>query len=552
MPNLGMAGVGAGGGGGAAGAPTDADYLVGTADGDLSGEIVVGATPGGELGGTWAAPTVDATHSGSSHAATQAAAEATAASALATHEADVTTHGITTAAATVLDDASVSAMVDTLGGASATGSGGLVRATSPTLVTPLLGTPTSGVMTNVTGLTEAGLTLADNTTLDSSTTKHGFLKKLSNSATEYMNGTGGWSTPAGAGDVTLAGLQTFITNIKTFMSGLLAIRNPADTFKYIISGGAIVADRTITLPLLTGNDVMVTEAMQQTLTNKTLTSPTMTAPALGTPASGVMTNVTGLTEAGQTLADNTTLNVSTTKHGYAPKLSNVSTEYLSGTGVYSTPAGGSTTPKVVIHTIFETLARFTIVNVDTGSSNLTGSPTYGLRITTGANATSSSSCDIVAPNLGSSAAFANSPSFTSVLAGSTSGTDVQFFIGIGTLTTAGAGLTYTAVHIGFKIVRAASGTRSLYATQADATTENASSALVTIADGTYAEAVLKVNSTTSVDYYYAVNGGALSSATNLTSNLPTAAEDRIIRVAISNAGVATNSTIMVSSATYQR
>lgn len=52
-----------------AGAPTDADYLVGTANGGLSNEIVVGATPGGELGGTWASPTVDATHSGSTHSA---------------------------------------------------------------------------------------------------------------------------------------------------------------------------------------------------------------------------------------------------------------------------------------------------------------------------------------------------------------------------------------------------------------------------------------------------------------------------------------------------
>jgi hypothetical protein len=48
-------------------APTDADYLVGTAQGGLSAEIVVGTTPGGELGGTWAAPTVDETHSGSAH-----------------------------------------------------------------------------------------------------------------------------------------------------------------------------------------------------------------------------------------------------------------------------------------------------------------------------------------------------------------------------------------------------------------------------------------------------------------------------------------------------
>jgi hypothetical protein len=50
-----------------AGAPTTVDYLVGTASGSLSAEIVVGTSPGGELGGTWASPTVDATHSGSTH-----------------------------------------------------------------------------------------------------------------------------------------------------------------------------------------------------------------------------------------------------------------------------------------------------------------------------------------------------------------------------------------------------------------------------------------------------------------------------------------------------
>jgi hypothetical protein len=52
---------------GAAPAPNSADYLVGTANAGLSAEIVVGTTPGGELGNTWASPTVDATHSGSAH-----------------------------------------------------------------------------------------------------------------------------------------------------------------------------------------------------------------------------------------------------------------------------------------------------------------------------------------------------------------------------------------------------------------------------------------------------------------------------------------------------
>ena len=49
-------------------APTTANYLTGSAQGGLSAEIVVGTTPGGELGGTWASPTVDTVHSGSSHA----------------------------------------------------------------------------------------------------------------------------------------------------------------------------------------------------------------------------------------------------------------------------------------------------------------------------------------------------------------------------------------------------------------------------------------------------------------------------------------------------
>jgi hypothetical protein len=47
----------------------DIDFLVGTATAHTAAEIVVGTTPGGELGGTWASPTVDATHSGSTHSA---------------------------------------------------------------------------------------------------------------------------------------------------------------------------------------------------------------------------------------------------------------------------------------------------------------------------------------------------------------------------------------------------------------------------------------------------------------------------------------------------
>ncbi len=53
---------------------------------------------------------------------------------------------------------------------------------------------------------EASLSFADNTTADASTTKHGLLKKLSNVATEFMNGVGSWVTA-----VTLDAAQT-LTN----------------------------------------------------------------------------------------------------------------------------------------------------------------------------------------------------------------------------------------------------------------------------------------------------------------------------------------------------
>ena len=43
-----------------------------------------------------------------------------------------------------------------------------------------------------------------------------------------------------------------------------------------------------------------------------------------------------------TLADNTTNNATTVRHGFLPKLSNVSTQFLDGTGAFSVPASAST------------------------------------------------------------------------------------------------------------------------------------------------------------------------------------------------------------------
>lgn len=62
------------------------------------------------------------------------------------------------------------------------------------------------------------------------------------------------------------------------------------SFQYIItSAGGLAADRTVTLPILTGNDTIVFESHTQTLANKTLDSATVNDPTL----TGTITDANG-------------------------------------------------------------------------------------------------------------------------------------------------------------------------------------------------------------------------------------------------------------------
>ncbi len=123
----------------ATGAPTAADYLVGTAQAGLSAEIVVGTTPGGELGNTWASPTVDTTHSGSSHAGV-----------ISTHEG--------------------------------------------------LSDPHTGYRLESASILPADLDVsADNTTADATTAHHGLLPKLGGGSSNYLRADGTWAAPSGSG-----------------------------------------------------------------------------------------------------------------------------------------------------------------------------------------------------------------------------------------------------------------------------------------------------------------------------------------------------------------
>ena len=154
---------------------------------------------------------------------------------------------ITAAARTVLDDTTASAMVDTLGGAAATGTGGIARASSPAFVTPALGTPASGVMTNVTGLPAAAVlagTMASGMRVNPRTTTE------VSSATPTIN--------TDNTDIhTITALAVAITSMTTNLSGTpvngqrLTIRILDNATARAITWGASFVSRGATLPTTT-------------------------------------------------------------------------------------------------------------------------------------------------------------------------------------------------------------------------------------------------------------------------------------------------------------
>lgn len=202
----------------------------------------------------------------------------------------------------------------------------------------------------------------------------------------------------------------------------------------------------------------------------------------------------------------------------------------------------------VLATSFETIARFTTSLLGGTTSSSVGCVAGGLRLykhyTYGINAVGAT-MQLVGK---ASTLYLGSPIFSAraVITAVTNSVG-SIYIGLGNPTLATTGHTFTVGHTGFKIVRSG-GVNNLYATQAEGTTENVSAVLTTIADGDDLDLMLRVNSTTSVDYWWRKNGGAVSAATNLTANMPAGTsqqaqfsvscnntDDQAIDVTISNA-----------------
>jgi hypothetical protein len=157
-----------------------------------------------------------------------------------------------------------------------TGTGALVFATSPTLVTPALGTPSSGTLTSCTGLPVStgvaglGTGVATFLATPSSANLRAALTDEVGTGSAYFVG-GALGTPASGTLTSCTGLpvSTGVSGLGTGVATFLATPSSANL-------AAAVTDETGT-----GSLVLAT-------------SPTLVTPALGTPSSGTLTNCTGL------------------------------------------------------------------------------------------------------------------------------------------------------------------------------------------------------------------------------------------------------------------
>jgi len=137
-------------------------------------------------------------------------------------------------------------------------------------------------------------TLTNTVTLTNKTLTLPTIGDFTNATHSHLNAAGGGTitkasisdTPWAKADLPAVTVYTDQANTfgvfaQRFPTTQLQLDNPAATFQYILATSAIVADRTVTLPLLTGNDNFVFEAFAQPLTNKTIDADLSTITNIG-------------------------------------------------------------------------------------------------------------------------------------------------------------------------------------------------------------------------------------------------------------------------------
>ena len=99
----------------------------------------------------------------------------------------------------------------------------------------------------------------------------------------------------GDGEISLAATSSvndWGTNMQTFRNQNISFRNPANNASYIWVTSAITANRNIILPLLGADDTLVFADLAQTLNNKTFVNPTFSAIIINTDSNTIKHSTT--------------------------------------------------------------------------------------------------------------------------------------------------------------------------------------------------------------------------------------------------------------------
>ena len=191
-----------------------------------------------------------------------------------------------------------------------TGSGALVFATSPTLVTPALGTPASGIMTNVTGLplttgVTGTLPIANGGTGQiTASAAFNALSPITTIGDMIYGSAANTSSRLGIGTdgqvlTVVAGIPAWVSvgaNVSSFSGGTTGLTPATATTGAVTLAGTLNIANGGTGITVFGTGVQT--ALGQAVTGSggiaLATSPVFTTPNLGTPSAATLTNATGL------------------------------------------------------------------------------------------------------------------------------------------------------------------------------------------------------------------------------------------------------------------
>lgn len=218
----------------------------------------------------------------------------------------------------------------------------------------------------------------------------------------------------------------------------------------------------------------------------------------------------------------------------APSAGQVLTATSSTEATWQTPSGGAGGKSFIMSTIFERIDRLNTADY-IGSSTIT---TSGLAQTTTSATDSYSSINTTFGGAGSGTILKDGLIFTyqGYLSMTSAGFDAMMCLGSPTLNDLGYfDYAPNSARIGFTIRRRSSGNITLYASVANGSAYT-ETALTTFSTDSSLELKLVYN-TTSVDFYYAINDAALSTATTISTNIPTSLSNRV-KIGISNASQA--------------